>query len=223
MLIYYEWNSIPKIYWESICALNLINRFLVAQKEQILIASIYYYDERYKDKKTLYDNLDKYIQKKSLSNPIGTKNTTYYLSEILSSMGRKCIYSGDGLIATYIDENKYNFLIYQDLEMCKDYVVAKDKIKKEIFLNKKHKINIKGLNGKYRIVTKILHSRENTFLYEWKKMGAPEHIGKDDKEYLQMKTIPERHVEIVQIYGDFEKSIELDIFEIAHIEINKIL
>lgn len=63
MLIYYEWNSIPKIYWESICALNLINRFLVAQKEQILIASIYYYDERYKDKKTLYDNLDKYIQK----------------------------------------------------------------------------------------------------------------------------------------------------------------
>lgn len=53
--------------------------------------------------------------------------------------------------------------------------------------------------------------------------GAPEHIGKDDKEYLQMKTIPERHVEIVQIYGDFEKSIELDIFEIAHIEINKIL
>ncbi len=54
-------------------------------------------------------------------------------------------------------------------------------------------------------------------------MGAPEHIGKDDKEYLQMKTIPERHVEIVQIYGDFEKSIELDIFEIAHIEINKIL
>lgn len=223
MLIYYEWNSIPKIYWESICALNLINRFLVAQKEQILIASIYYYDERYKDKKTLYDNLDKYIQKKSLSNPIGTKNTTYYLSEILSSMGRKCIYSGDGLIATYIDENKYNFLIYQDLEMCKDYVVEKDKIKKEIFLNKKYKINIKGLNGKYRIVTKILHSRENTFLYEWKKMGAPEHIGKDDKEYLQMKTIPERHVEIVQIYGDFEKSIELDIFEIAHIEINKIL
>lgn len=222
ILMSFDCKNIPKIYWESIGALNLINRFLIAQKENVLIASIFYYDDIYKSKKELYANVDKYVQKKKLNNDLGIKNTSYYVSEIIENMGHRCIFLRDGLIATYIGGNKYDFLIYQDLSICKDFVMASKKMTNRVFLNKKHKIKIKGLKGKYKIVTKILHATTNTFYYEWEKMGAPAHIGKEDKEYIQMKAIPERHVEIVDIYNVFERTIELDLFEIAHIEITKI-
>ena len=53
-------------------------------------------------------------------------------------------------------------------------------------------------------------------------MGSPKYITEEEKEYLDARIRPALEVEFVEIFNEFEKNINLDVFEMAFIEIKKL-
>lgn len=113
--------------------------------------------------------------------------------------------------------------VYHFAQMKKsiEYIYS-DKKDKNIFLNKKFNIKLNRLYGKYKVIIKKFCIKDGTFYNEWKKMGAPDYLGDEEKEYLEAKVRPTLQIENIELFGKFEKNIELDLCEIAFIEMKKL-
>ena len=144
----------------------------------------------------------------------------YFLNENLVKMGKECIHKSSGLIITRTFYD-YQCLLYQDIVESVRYVNS-DLKKTNSFPYRRYTIKISGLSGKYKIITRKFCNKDGTFYTEWKKMGSPKYITEEEKEYLDARIRPALEVEFVEIFNEFEKNINLDVFEMAFIEIKKL-
>lgn len=220
MCIYYDWNTVPKKYRESLNALISILGFMLSYETKIPVASVTYYDKRFDSEKEFYKNSLNYFSYYNYIDNYGIKNMNYFLNENLVKMGKECIHKSSGLIITRTFYD-YQCLLYQDIVESVRYVNS-DLKKTNSFPYRRYTIKISGLSGKYKIITRKFCNKDGTFYTEWKKMGSPKYITEEEKEYLDARIRPALEVEFVEIFNEFEKNINLDVFEMAFIEIKKL-
>lgn len=220
LYIYYDWDTIPKEYWGSVMALSSVKGFLMGQKYNNVVSSIIYYGKTFNSKEEFYENICDFSMKYDYVNSFGIKNMNYYFLENMIRMGKECIYQKEGLIVTK-HLHDYHCLVYQDMATCIQHLLSTNQ-NKEVFKSRLHTIKLNGLYGKYKIITKKICSKDGTWYNEWRKMGAPEYMSDEEKEYLESKVKPTLEIEFVEMFGNFERTVDLDLFEMAFIEIKKL-
>lgn len=219
MYMYYNWDDLPEIYWESMFTLSAISGILYSQMTGIGTANIIYYNRFFDDKKDFKKSIKSYFKKFSFVENFEMRNTMYHLYKCISKMGNECLCSQPGL---YFVKNNYDYecILYQDMAMCMNHVLKHDI--SEPFKFTKNKIVINGLIGAYKVITKIFHTKDGTFYNELKKMGSPKYLDVEEKKYLESKLGPTMHIETINVFGKYEREIELDLFEIAYVEIKRL-
>lgn len=219
MMLYYDWKSIPEQYWESIQALSLISTYLLFQMDKVVVCSSYTFNEFFESRKEFIKSIGDFSLKYMMNNVWGIKSLNYYVRSYLESFSGLCVYNEPGLIVT---KNKDDFvcMLYQDMASCIKYIMSGNEDQE--FPVKNFRVRILGMVGRYKVITKTIKSSKGSFYNEFKKLGAQKFLTVEENDYLKKKVIPEMHVENVSLFGVFDKTFTLDLFEIMYIEIKKI-
>lgn len=115
----------------------------------------------------------------------------------------------------------YQVLLYQNMEESINYL----KSEKERFdrYTTKNVIRFDGIYGKYLVRVQKLKSKERTFMHEWKKIGSPSFLSDFECEYLKSQTLPELFIKEIETNGIYDFEIELGLFEIVFLQLEKII
>ncbi|MDY5478849.1 MAG: helix-turn-helix domain-containing protein [Peptostreptococcus porci] len=220
MYLYYEWEKLSRYYWESMFALCAVDSYIEMQENKLGISSVKYYNNMFSSRERFEKKKKEYIGKYELSNEFGIYNACFYVEKILSEINGECIYSEPGVFFVK-DDDEYLCLLYQDIH--RNIKKVSDKVVMNYnSSHEKYKIRISGLHGRYKISTKSTHSENGTFYREWKNMGAPNQLSREEKEYISSKITPNLYVEFVDIHDTYDTEIKLGLFEIKFIKITKI-
>lgn len=215
ILLYLDWNSISTEYRESIETLMLIKRFSMTQQYGVYVTSVICYDKKYKDKKDLLSNLSNYCKNERLCNEWGIKNSNYYITKCIQSLGNSYLHAEEGLIVSKKDSD-YEAILYR---YSRNYIKELSNSTRE---RCRYKLVFSGLKGKYKVSLRTIRSKRGTFLFEWKKIGSPKYLSSEEKEYLTKKVGPELRIDKINAEGTYEKDIELGRYDIMHIRLTKI-
>lgn len=219
MIMYYDWNGIPKQYWESIQALSLVSSYLLFQMNKVVVCSSFSFNRFFDSRKEFVKSIGDFDSKYTMNNIWDIKSLNYYIRMYLEQMSGLCIYNEPGLIVTK-NKDDYSCILYQDMANCIKYILS-DNGNNE-FPVKNFRVRISGMVGRFKIITKTLKSSEGNFYCEFKKLGAQKFLTMEEKEYLKNRVIPEMRVENINLFGVFDKTFSLDLFEIMFLEIKKI-
>lgn len=157
----------------------------------------------------------------------GLRKPSYYAYYLLSKLGNETMKLGEEYIVTRDGENiqimAYNYTYFDDLFMngdvsaltkSKRYNIYKSKATKEI------EIDIRGLNGDYKITSYRLNPENGSVFDQWLKMGQPQTMTKEEVDYLKGISKPQILVEnkyIKEVYREKilipVHGVELIIFE----------
>ena len=218
MFMYYDWNSIPKKYWESIQALSLISSFLVYQANRVVVCTAFSYGRFFDSKDDFIRQMNNFDVKYLSKNMWNIKTLNYYIKLCLDSLKYRCVFNEHNLIVTR-DDNDYSCIVYQDMATCIKYVTTENEAP---FSTKKFRVKISGIYGRYKLIAKTIRSSKGTFYSELEKLGASGNLTIEEIEYLKCKTIPDIYVEDMDLYGEFDKTFSLDLFEITYFELRKL-
>ena len=142
------------------------------------------------------------------------KKPSYFAYSMLSKLGNKVIEQGDEYIVTRRNDDiqilTYNYVYFDELFLKGEISTLLDKQRYTVFEEKstnKVEIDIKGIEGYYKI-TKYKLDRENGSVYDdWVRMGSPENMNKEELEYLKGKSHPETIINYVELDGKYKDEI----------------
>lgn len=145
-----------------------------------------YYMPRYKDKS-------------------GFLTPVFWISLILDSIKGKIIYKEPGCFATKNESDLY-ILLYSDIVT--DYSFAsKNGLKDLSKRTKKINVNIKGLKGKYKIVTQRLSFEHGTPGYFLKYFDNYIYLSSIEKEYIKRVAVPSIDISLREIEDEYNEEI----------------
>lgn len=215
ILDYY--NMVPNKYHEMVSALGNMWGLMWYIKCGIPVATVEYFNKKYKSKKEFEENLDVHCRKVAIFNRHSIKNSDFYVFQFISGLESQILRLEDGIIATTNGED-YKIILFQDMGENIQYIFDKNSCLKE-YPGKEIKLIIKGLEGKYKLKISTLRTEKGTMHYESNKLGEIEELDLNDIEYLKNKVIPKMEIEKINLKGEFERDFKLNLFEIKCIEL----
>jgi xylan 1,4-beta-xylosidase len=163
-----------------------------------------------------------------LINIQGLKKPSYYGYWFLSRLGTEKIASGDCYFVTRKQDSiqilMWNYCHYNEEFAAGNRTRLTQYNRYEIFDEKRLHINleVKGLNGKYRVREYVLDRDYGSVFDAWVKMGAPENLSKEEIDILKKKMGPEGHLYTIGNIEVFQKNIVIQPHGVHLIELCRI-
>lgn len=218
--IFDYYNMVPNKYHEMVSALGNMWGLMWYLRNGIPVASVEYFNKRYKSRKEFEENLEVCCRKLSMFNKHSIKNSDFYVLQFVFGLEKNFLRLEDGIIAT-TNGVDYKLILFQDMDENIQYIFDKELCLKE-YPGKEIKLILNGLKGRYKLKISTLRTEKGTMYYESSKLGELEDFDLSDIEYLKNKVIPKMETEKINVNGVFEKEFNLDLFEIKCIEIIKL-
>jgi xylan 1,4-beta-xylosidase len=165
-----------------------------------------------------------------LINKDGIKKPSYYAYYFLSKLGQNIIDEGEDYIVTKEQDNiqilLYNFSYFDDLFIMGDTSLLTNEARYLSFEEKPGKnvnLQINGLSGNYKQICYELNRENGSAVDEWIKMGAPEHMDKDEIKYLKGKAYPKVSIEMKELKNSYTQTIHIPVHGIALIILEKLI
>lgn len=163
-----------------------------------------------------------------LINIQGLKKPSYYGYWFLSKLGTEEIASGDCYFVTRKEDSiqilMWNYCHFNEEFASGDRTKLTEYSRYEIFDEKRLHINleVKGLNGKYRVKEYVLDRNHGSVFDAWIEMGAPANPSQEEIDFLKKKMGPECRFYTVETDGVFQKTIAIEPHGVCLIELCKI-
>lgn len=218
ILDYY--SMVPNKYHEMVSALGNIWGLMWYLRNGIPVASVEYFNKRYKSREEFEENLEVCCRKLSMFNKHSIKTLDFYVLQFVFGLEKNFLRLEDGIIAT-TNGVDYKLILFQDMDENIRYIFDKELCLKK-YPGKEIKLILKGLEGRYKLKISTLRTEKGTMYYESSRLGELEDFDLNDIEYLKNKVIPKMEIEKINVNGVFERKFNLDLFEIKCIEIIKL-
>lgn len=171
--------------------------------------------------------VDELSEKISLYSSEGLRRLSWFSYVFMNKLYRDIIFQNEYCIITKSSEHFCILLNYPE-ENIFEITRNNDKLKQTSLLKQVKSPSVElifelcGLNGEYKIITeelstKIIDERKNL-----QSIKQSKYISKEDIEYYNMHNRPLRSVELVSIKDEYTLRVELPIFGIQIIELQKI-
>lgn len=145
-------------------------------------------------------------------NELGLYTPIYFGIHLMNQVKGKIIYNRGGCIITS-NENDYYLIIYGDLKV--DYLFSSKKDFKD--LNKYMTdidINLKNINGRYKIITELLSYEHGTVMHTLKDFENVNFLTNTEKDYVERVTVPKVDVKIRDINNEYTEKIKYSPFNV---------
>lgn len=163
-----------------------------------------------------------------LINKDGLKKASYYAYYFLSKLGKRIIEHKNDYIITKDNEDiqvlVFNFTYFDELFMRGDISRLKHKNRYDIFAHKADKslsLCLEGLNGRYKSTRYELNRAHGSVFDQWVKLGAPENMTKEEKDYLKGKSKPKMTVDYIDIEEKYETKLYIPVHGVELITLEK--
>lgn len=163
-----------------------------------------------------------------LVNKDGIKKPSYNAYLFLNKLGSEIVISKDNYIITKNGEDiqilLYNHALLDDKYKQGDRGAISKKRRYDVFLEQNDlniNLNIKDINGRYKITTYQQNRDNGSAFDEWIKMGSPEKMNREQIAYLKLKEDPKVNIEFQFINNNYKKQVTLPIHGIEMILLEK--
>lgn len=163
-----------------------------------------------------------------LINQDGIKKAGYYAYWLLSKLGDKIIHKEDDFIVTKKDEGiqilAYNYAYFDDIFLSGDTSSLNSKSRYDVYEHKDNlnlNINLKGLNGEYRLRRYILNRENGSAFDEWIKIGSPDYLTTEEVAYLKARSQPTIRIEEIKIENEIKCSFSIPVHGIELLVLEK--
>lgn len=149
----------------------------------------------------------------------GIKLAPYYVSKLIKELKSEIICIEDGCFVT--KEGKDIFiLLYADDEECYEYMINPFDVDSNQH-EKKVSLDIKGLNGEYKITEYQITHKNSSFYNKFIDDISIEALTKEEELYIKSRIIPEMKIKYLNIEKNLKYSTKLNILGISLIKLQK--
>ena len=143
----------------------------------------------------------------------GFPTPIYWSAYLLDQVRGKVIHNQSGCVATSHGDDLY-LVVYGDIIL--DYLYASKKGYYKLFEdNYKLKVDIKGLKGKYKVITQKLSYENGTINYNLGDLENYKYLSLDEREYIKRVSLPSLKINIMDIEGDFTDVVDYSPFNLV--------